>query len=141
MLLTDFVCLYIYEFWLSLLLDCSEFGNFVITLIHIHAIYQYVFVQTCSSGSWFNKASLFVLICVLSRISILFVFKKIIFEEIMYVVIIVLKPCFSCTCICNKITNSTCRMHINQKQNVWFPNDIAVYIMIQPAPSPHHQWW
>ena len=32
-LLTDFVCLYTYEFWLSLLLDCSEFGSLVITLI------------------------------------------------------------------------------------------------------------
>ena len=34
--LTDFVCLYTYEFWLSLckIVRSSEFGNFVITLIH-----------------------------------------------------------------------------------------------------------
>jgi len=64
-----------------------------------------------------------------------FVFKKFIFEEIMYVVIIVLNPCFSCTCICNKITNNTCSTHINQQQNFGFPNDIAVYAMLQPAPS------
>ena len=54
----------------------------------------------------------------------------------MYVVIIVLNPCFSCTCICNKITNNTYSTHINQQQNFGFPNDIAVYAMLQPAPSP-----
>ena len=32
--MTDFVCLYTYEFWFPLE-DCSEFGNFVITLINI----------------------------------------------------------------------------------------------------------
>ena len=43
-LLTDFVCLYTYEFWLSLWKIGSEFGNFVITLI-------------VKSGRW--KANLF----------------------------------------------------------------------------------
>ena len=43
----------------------------------------------------------------------------------MYVVIIVLNPCFSCTGICNKIKNNTCSTHINQQQNFGFPNDIA----------------
>ena len=38
----------------------------------IHAIYVYVFLQTCSSGFWFNKASLFVFILFLSKISIFF---------------------------------------------------------------------
>ena len=33
-LLTDFFCLLTYEFCLSLLEDCSVFGNFVITLIY-----------------------------------------------------------------------------------------------------------
>jgi hypothetical protein len=34
----------------------------------------------------------------------------------MYVVIIVLNPCNSCTCIYNKITNTTCSTHINEQQ-------------------------
>ena len=38
----------------------------------------------------------------------------------MYVVIIVLNPCNSCTCICNKITNSTCCTHINQQHKFNF---------------------
>ena len=50
---------------------------------------------------------------------------KFIFEEILCVVIIVLNPCFSCTCICNKITNNTCSTHIIQQQKFGFPNDIA----------------
>ena len=63
-----------------------------------------------------------------------FVFKKIIFEEIMYIVIIVLNPCFSCTCICNKITNNTCSTHIHQQQNCGFPNDIAQFMLLFSLP-------
>jgi hypothetical protein len=45
-LLTDFVCLYTYEFWLSLLEDCSEFGNFVITLFVNCVKTMYTDIQT-----------------------------------------------------------------------------------------------
>jgi hypothetical protein len=47
----------------------------------------------------------------------------------MYVVIIVLNPGVSCTCICNKITNNTCSTHINQQQNIGFPRDIAQFML------------
>ena len=47
----------------------------------------------------------------------------------MYVVIIVLNPCFSCTCICNKITNNTCSTNIIQQQKFGFPNDIAQFML------------
>ena len=58
-----------------------------------------------------------------------FVLKKLIFEEIMSVVIIVLNPSISCTCICNKITNNTCSTHINQQQHFGFPHDIAQFML------------
>jgi hypothetical protein len=52
----------------------------------------------------------------------------------MYIVIIVLNPCFSCTCICNKITNNTCSTHIHQQQNCGFPNDIAQFMLLFSLP-------
>jgi hypothetical protein len=42
-LLNDFFCLLTYEFCLSLLKDCSVFGNFVITLMSPVHISRYVF--------------------------------------------------------------------------------------------------
>jgi hypothetical protein len=66
-----------------------------------------------------------------------FVFKKIIFEEIMYVVIIVLNPCNSCTCIYNKITNTTCSKHINQQQQ----SNFDIYRDLPPQKKIKYQSW
>jgi hypothetical protein len=58
----------------------------------------------------------------------------------MYVVIIVLNLCFSCTCICNKITNNTCSTHIKQPGNLDFRmtlhklcSDSACYVTPPPV--------
>ena len=58
---TDFVCLYNYEFWLSLCKNCSEFGNFVITLIYpvlsgwFHSDYDIMhFMETFSFRTLLN---------------------------------------------------------------------------------------
>jgi hypothetical protein len=55
----------------------------------------------------------------------------------MYVVIIVLNPCNSCTCIYNKITNTTCSTHINEQQQ----SNFDIYRDPPPQKKIKYQSW